>query len=609
MKTNRLFRAALLLSVAASAAAPAFAQNRVSDSAREQMAQIVAMKNSFSVGEKKLSSNLALASRQAHSRSVGAAASLMNPNVADRNGMVRVVIFATSSPELLSNIATRGGHVDAVAPSNDRIEATVPLLQLEGLAARADVRSIRQPPHARTNAGSLTTQAYVSHLAKPIVEGVIPVTGSGVSVGVLSDSASATRVAALIASGDLGPTTTVLPGQGGPVGGSDEGTAMMEIIQDLAPGAQLFFATAFTSESSFATNITALGAAGCTVIVDDVSYSDEGVFQDSTIAQAVNAFVAGGGIYFSSAANSGNKTNGTSTTWEGDFLDGPVISSGPIFTAEGVAVTPHDFGGGQTNDRLLQRTDTVDLFWADPIGGSSNDYDLFILNNALTVIKGSSTSVQSGTQDAFEEVTIPTFGGNYTSPAAGDRIVIVRKSGSALRGLHVDTFGEAVLQNSTRGATYGHNGGAKTQCIAATYWNSAHNGTTQFNGSSNPTETFSSDGPRRIFFDPTGAAITPGNFLFGTNGGTNLQKPDFTGADGVTTRTPGFNPFFGTSAAAPHAAAIAALIKSANPGLTNNQIHAILVNTALDNMSGGFDRDGGFGVLNAQAAVGVALGP
>ena len=81
-----------------------------------------------------------------------------------------------------------------------------------------------------------------------------------------------------------------------------------------------------------------------------------------------------------------------------------------------------------------------------------------------------------------------------------------------------------------------------------------------------PVETFSSDGPRRIFFNADGTAYTPGNVS--STGGVLLQKPDLTAADGVSvTGVGGFaSPFFGTSAAAPHAAAIAALVKSANPG-------------------------------------------
>ena len=88
----------------------------------------------------------------------------------------------------------------------------------------------------------------------------------------------------------------------------------------------------------------------------------------------------------------------------------------------------------------------------------------------------------------------------------------------------------------------------------------------------NPVETFSSDGPRKIFYNPDGSAITPGNFLFATNGGTTLLKPDITAADGVFTKTPGFLPFFGTSAASPHAAGIAALVVQARPGYTPAQV-------------------------------------
>jgi subtilisin family serine protease len=81
-----------------------------------------------------------------------------------------------------------------------------------------------------------------------------------------------------------------------------------------------------------------------------------------------------------------------------------------------------------------------------------------------------------------------------------------------------------------------------------------------------------------------------------------------TAADGVTTRTPGFNPFFGTSAAAPHAGAVAALVKSANLLLTNTEIKAILTSTALDTMAPGPDRDSGYGITVGLPAVEAALG-
>ena len=112
---------------------------------------------------------------------------------------------------------------------------------------------------------------------------VFAIDGTGVNIGVLSDSIDYLTNAQ--AAGDL-PLVTVLPGQGG--SGSGEGTAMLEIVHSLAPGASLFFATAFAGTASFAQNIRDLQAAGCRIIVDDVLYYNESPFQDGPIAQAVN---------------------------------------------------------------------------------------------------------------------------------------------------------------------------------------------------------------------------------------------------------------------------------------------------------------------------------
>jgi subtilisin family serine protease len=144
--------------------------------------------------------------------------------------------------------------------------------------------------------------------------------------------------------------------------------------------------------------------------------------------------------------------------------------------------------------------------------------------------------------------------------------------------------------------------------VAAVAWNSAGGPTRPFvGGAANPTEAFSSDGPRRIFYFPNGTPITPGNLLFATGEGRVLNKPDVTAADGVATRTPGFSPFFGTSAAAPHAAAIAALVKSAKPSADGAQIFNAMASTALDIRVPGIDRDSGHGIVMAAAAVNAIL--
>jgi hypothetical protein len=123
-------------------------------------------------------------------------------------------------------------------------------------------------------------------------------------------------------------------------------------------------------------------------------------------------------------------------------------------------------------------------------------------------------------------------------------------------------------------------------------------------GAQNPVEYFSSDGPRRVFYLANGTPITPGNFS--STGGAVRQKPDVTAADGVATSVPGFGSFFGTSAAAPHAAAIAALLLSYNPTLTTTDVRSLLTSTALDTEAAGVDRDSGFGIVMAPAVLQAA---
>src|SRR5439155_4385996 len=103
--------------------------------------------------------------------------------------------------------------------------------------------------------------------------------------------------------------------------------------------------------------------------------------------------------------------------------------------------------------------------------------------------------------------------------------------------------------------------------------------------------------------------ITPGNFS--STGGRVLAKPDFTAADGVTTSLPfsqGLNPFFGTSCAAPHAGAIAALLLSYNPALTPSQVRMALTNTALPLTGIDSARTAGAGIIMAYQALAIVSG-
>jgi hypothetical protein len=164
--------------------------------------------------------------------------------------------------------------------------------------------------------GAVNSQGDVAHRADQVR--ALGINGNGIRIGVLSDGVDS--LAALQMAGEL-PAVTVVPGQ---AGSGSEGTAMLEIVNDLAPGAQLFFATALNGQANMAANILALagGSNNCDIIIDDFTYFAEGVFQDDVIARAANTVTAAGALYFSDAANGGNLNDGTSGVWEGDFVDG-----------------------------------------------------------------------------------------------------------------------------------------------------------------------------------------------------------------------------------------------------------------------------------------------
>jgi hypothetical protein len=264
----------------------------------------------------------------------------------------------------------------------------------------------------------------------------------------------------------------------------------------------------------------------------------------------------------------------------------PAIGTAPIHSFNGLIG-----GSAATSDALTATASRVSLKWSDPLGGSGNDYDLYILNAALTTVVDSSTNFQTGTQDPVELTTGPAF--------AGERVVVAKFSGQP-RALRVDTHRGRLTLN-TEGSTFGHNAGASTISVAATDVRTVVAGS-PFTAP-RPVESYSSDGPRKIFYRPNGTAITPGNVLFGTSGGQTLAKPDITAADcGATATPPPFNPFCGTSAAAPHAGAIAALLKSLPTHPSGGQVQTAMYTTAIDIEAAGADRDAGVGIVMANAA-------
>ena len=534
---------------------------------------------------------------------------------------VTVDIRADVTPDLLVRIDELGGTVISSVPKYRAVRARLPGAAVELLAELPEVQFIRTGDRAFTHQEEIVetwdwvetgdwveTSDWVERSSGSVVAGPVRsegdaahradaardrfrVDGTGIGIGVISDGVDS--LAQRQAEGDLPERVTVLPGQ---AGAGDEGTAMLEIVHDLAPGAELYFATGFdVGEAQFAANIEALCEAGASVIVDGLAYFLEAAFQDGIVAQGINAAAAEGCVHFSSAGNRGNLNDETSGTWEGDYTAGrPVDADGEDLG------TAHDFGDGVEANPLLENGFAFVLQWSDPLGASANDYDLFLLDSADNVLR-SSTNLQDGSQDPIEFI-------DSTGVNAGDARLLVVKASGEDRYLRLDTL-RGRLEVATEGATVGHNAAERAFGVAAVDVRSAGGTGGVFDGSES-VEVFSADGPRRIFYEPDGTAITPGDLS--STGGRLLQKPDLAAADQVSTGTPGFSRFAGTSAAAPHAAAIAALMLEAAGGpadLALPELRYAMARSALDIEAPGVDRDSGAGILMAFDAVAAVAEP
>jgi subtilisin-like proprotein convertase family protein len=512
----------------------------------------------------------------------------------------QVTHIAPAAGAMTASMTRPGAPAEQVRPTKSQRQATIAGNLKSALSGR---RAITQALPG--GAGSVVSEAVKVH-AVDKARNRWGVSGVGVTVGVLSDGVDSLAVSQ--GTGDLPPGVNVLPGE---EGFGDEGTAMLELVHDIAPGASLAFATAFNGEESFADNIRALRAAGADIIVDDAIYFDESPFQDGPIAQAVNDVTADGALYFSSSGNEGNKDDGTSGTFEGDF-----VSSGQPLPK--IVGDMHDFAPGaavQTSDPVSDFSigAPVDLFWSDPLGGATTDYDLYIIDENGN-IRAFSNDIQSGTQNPYEItfVPFPDHDGQQFS------IVVVKYAGDArflhldvLRGRFVDQPGPGLTAFSTNGELRGHAATAAAYATAAAPAadplpfelepNDPPNPSGPFPGvftGAQLSERFTSDGPRRVFFNSDGTPITPGNVS--STGGVVRQKPQITAADGVSNSVDGFSPFFGTSAAAPNAAAITALVLSGNPGISPAAVRAAILASALDIEAPGTDPDTGAGIIMAN---------
>jgi subtilisin family serine protease len=449
------------------------------------------------------------------------------------------------------------------------------------------------------NPGLITSQGDRA-MRSDVARDRFRVDGTGVKIGVLSTSFNRLGGAAQdIASGDLPPTGTVLADNltGELSRGIDEGRAMLQIIHDIAPGASLIFYAVTNTQKSFADGIRALAAQGAQIIVDDLSFPNEPMFQDGIIAQAIDEVVKQGIPYFAAAGNSARDS------YQSDF------KSAGFFPGYGEL---HDFDPGAGVDLYqsitLAKNDSLTLSfqWDSPLARSTNDLDIYLVDNTKQKILAGSRLPNVG-GDPIENLTFRNDG-SFGSDQFN--LIIAKRSGSAPGLMKYVASGSSTFKinnyNTNSSTVYGGgNARGVTSVGAAPYFLTPAYGV-------NPArlQDFSSAGGTPILFDERGNRLPKPEFR---------PQPKFVGSDNTNTTffgtdipqdADGFPNFLGTSAAAPHVAAVAALMLQANPRLSPAEINRALEQTALDmddpNTPGfdvGFDYGSGSGLIQADRAI------
>jgi hypothetical protein len=509
-------------------------------------------------------------------------------------------------------VAATPGQLHAIANVRG-VASVVPVL--------APILSATCPSGAIVSEGDAQLRAKAAREANPGVD------GTGITVGILSDSFDqateaadgsgpvATHAKEDVESGDLPGANTCANKE--PVVGigeedkepepSDEGRAMTQIVHDLAPGAKLKFASAFNSETEFADNIRALASGGADVIADDVFYPEEPFFQDGPIAVAVREATEEGATYFSAAGNDNlrDEEGRDIASWETpEYRDAG--SCPPSVQAISGANASHclDFNPGGAVDKTFgirvepESTLAVDLQWDEPWNGVGTDLDAFLLNSTGGLI-GQAIKDNAESQIPVEILEWP----NATSSTKTVQLVINRFSGGDPHlkfafiqnggGVEATEYPRSSGEDVVGPTIFGHSGAASAISVGAV----------PFATKSVP-EPYSSHGP--VFHD-WGPVEGPGPALPITP--ETLSKPDLVATDcGGTTFFAFFEELFGvegwhfcgTSAAAPHAAAVAALMLDAEPAADPEDIRAGLVASAK--------KVGSFGACTIGAGLVEAVG-
>ena len=517
-----------------------------------------------------------------------------------------------TAQKILPQLTAAGFRLQAISELNPSlVEGYVSLDSARSLGSTSGVKSVLAAHRAMAFAGRSQNQAVT--VEKADLAQARGWDGTGIRIGVLSDSYDEVpgypTAADDVANDDLPKGVVVLQDGIGKYP-TDEGRLMMQLIHDVAPGAQLGFATGEGGLVNFSNNMLALRHKfHADIIVDDYTDGEEPMYSDGLIAQTVDQLASEGVACFSATGNSGSEA------YEDDyrpmsFRDAQkLVASGKEnirldellkFTGGVAPVSVQTFRDAGGRIGITQKISNLEsqtysslwFQWDEPfdLGKVKTDFDLLIFDENGHFISPFDPAAPAyytadrniATDEPFE---FAFLGANSWLPAlekarTNYQIVIVNWNGGPARHVKyiqpnaIDGFSsivESAHQNAP--SVWGHAAARRGQGVAAMNY-----AITRF------PEDYSSPGPVTIYLDGAGNRLAKPEIR---------QVPQITAVDGVDTSYPldpaldidgtGFYNFYGSSAAAPNAAAVAALVlqSAGGPGsLKPEQLYQRLQRTA-----------------------------
>lgn len=473
-------------------------------------------------------------------------------------GTIRVVVESTGRPDLR---ALRAAGARVQAPTGNVVRATVPIAALSRVTAIKGVRFVRPPTreHLDAIAGE---EVNASNAAASIQKGW---TGKGVNIAIIDGGFKGYE--ARIAEGEL-PASLKTRNfcDDGFTELTEHGTAVAEIVHEMAPRAQLYLICVEFSEDLIQAERYARSV-GAKIISHSASSfygRGDGAPIPGTAGEAIAEARRSGVLWVNSAGNYAQNH------WTGTFTDA---------NANGFL----DFALGSDGNGIVLDTDEylcALLRWDEwPV--AADDYDLFLLNQAGAPVAGSQ-SRQTGTQPPIEVLSDPADPEQcFRNRGARALFYLAIFSFKATATPRLDMFAltSSPLQYPVPAGSLGDPGASPFSFTAgAVCWQ---------NGALEP---YSSQGPTI----------------------DGRLKPDIAGQDANSGKTygpfsgcgTGDTGFLGTSAAAPAVSGAAALVKEENPTFTADQIQVFLQQNAQDLGAVGPDTQYGYGKLFVPTPTG-----